>query len=112
MEDEALVVHRVVKNTDASELESDGINIADDGDALAELDAILIADFFADDAGGALALESGQLFGWHFPVLADVEDHVSIDRKTSEEIPGFPPGALEPGPGGDFIDAGNRFDPR
>src|SRR6266568_4426632 len=110
MEDKAFGVDRMGEDTNAGELERDGIDVADDDDALSELDVELFGDFFADGAGGALAFERGQLLGRHLPILADVEDQIGIDGESREEILGFLIPALETGPGGDFLDAGERYD--
>ena len=88
MEDKAFAVLRVIEDPDACQLKRDRINIADDGDALAELDAILIAIFSPMTQAVRSRLKAASCSAGICQVLVDIEDHIGIDRKTGEEILG------------------------
>ena len=87
-----------------------GKDIADEGDAVADLEVEFVGEVAADDAGGAVAFEGVALIVGDFEVLVDGEDFVGIDGEAREEVLGILVGAAEPVGDQDFADAGDLLD--
>src|ERR1022692_2966405 len=113
IEVEHLAFAWTVEDAAHGEFERAGIDVADQGDAIAQVEVELVGEIVADDGAGAVANEGLLLVFGYFQLAKYGEELLRLDAEAGEEVLGIAGvliRAVEPLRGHEFLYAGHLAD--